>query len=85
MMELLGINYGVGLGVAAILQNNLNNTGKLNVTAALAQTVQGLNLIHVSIEEAYIIFLVSLGMLGASFVLYAGRRVKASSISRRSF
>ena len=77
MMEVLGMSYGINHEIATILQNvtNLNAT----TTGALAMATQSVKLIHGAIEEVYLIFLISLGMLGASFVLYAGRPVKASS------
>lgn len=85
MMEVLGVRYGVNYGVSGLIMSGVfNKTVTLaNQTAILAQTTVALNSLHDSMRVLYLIFLISLGMLGASFVLYTSRSARFGSATRR--
>ncbi|VVB77400.1 Uncharacterised protein [uncultured archaeon] len=86
MMEVLGINYGISYAITDLAsagvfsQNSMSNA---NMTYVLGQTAATANALHSAMREVYIKFLISLGMLGASFILYTSRRDMFGAATRR--
>ncbi len=84
MMEVLALRYGSLAGVTSVITAGaFNQTVTANLTTALTQANYTMTSLHDSIREVYIIFLISLGMLGASFVLYTSRSARFGAATRR--
>jgi hypothetical protein len=84
MMEVLALRYGALAGASSIATSGIfNQSVTANLTTVLTQAAYTMTSLHNSMREVYVIFLISLGMLGASFVLYTSRSVRFGSASRR--
>jgi hypothetical protein len=85
MMQVLSAGYGADYGISSLISSGTFN-GVLNQTNLAVLSVQAssaMNSLHAAMREVYLIFLLSLGMLGASFVLYTARRARYSPMTRR--
>jgi hypothetical protein len=73
VMEVLAINYGIGVAVQSLTQN-------ATVSTALQQTVPQL---ESAMKEVYLIMLIAFGMLGSSLILYMTRYRRFGALNRR--
>ena len=85
MMQVLSVGYGTDYGIGSLISSGTFNgvMNQVNQTALLGQAISGMNGLHTAMREVYVVFLLSLGMLGASFVLYTARRARYSPMARR--
>jgi hypothetical protein len=78
IIEILSVNYGLGLGAA--LQSIAD---KANVTRNLTTVVSLSTNLHAAINESYILALIAFGMMGAALVMYIMRYRRFGAMSRR--
>jgi len=85
MMQVLAASYGTDYGIGSLISSGTFNgvLSQENLTVLAAQASLNMNGLHEAMREVYVIFLLSLGMLGASFVLYTTRKIKYSSIVKK--
>jgi len=85
MMQVLSVGYGTDYGIGSLISSGTLNgvVSQANLTVLAVQTSSAMNGIHTAMREMYLVFLLSLGMLGASFVLYTARRARYSPMVRR--
>lgn len=85
MMQVLAEGYGVSYGVGSLISSGTfaNVISQENLTVLAAQASVAMTGLHSAMREVYIVFLLSLGMLGSSFVLYTARRIRHSSMVRK--
>jgi hypothetical protein len=85
MMQELAAGYGGWTAIGSLISSGTlssypNQTALTLLSVKAADVASGL---HTAMREVYLIFLVSLGMLGASFVLYTGRESRYGPTARR--
>ncbi len=85
MMQVLSIGYGTYYGIGSLIRSGTLNgvLSQTNLTVLSLKASSAMSSITTAMREVYIIFLLSLGMLGSSFVLYTARRVRHSPMVRR--
>ncbi len=85
MMQVLSISYGADYGIGSLISSGTLNgvLSQENLTVLAAQASLNMSGLHDAMREIYVVFLLSLGMLGSSFVLYTARRARHSSLVRK--
>lgn len=78
IIEILSVNYGVGLGAA--VQSIADRT---NVTRNLTTVVNLSGNLHAAINQTYILAFIAFGMMGAALVMYITRYRRFGAMSRR--